>query len=98
MRGDGASLELVSEILPDILAPAQGQHVEFSAIYIAYSKRCRALGKRVVTPFDFVDPLQAFCDLMDLVHRRYGSKKIFLLDVKLVEPTPANARRPEQPW
>jgi hypothetical protein len=35
--------------------------VEIAGIFRDYAGKCRAMGKRAVTPEAFVEPLQAFC-------------------------------------
>jgi hypothetical protein len=49
------------ELLTDLLKPAVGQRVEIEEVYRAFAVRCRAIGKRPVTPEQFVEPLQVFC-------------------------------------
>jgi hypothetical protein len=73
----------IPKILNAILEPAAGRRVEIEECHGGYAAQCRAEGKRVVRPAQFVDPLKQFCRRAGIRTKSEGDR-FYLMDVRLV--------------
>jgi hypothetical protein len=73
----------IPEIMATVLEPAaKTDRVELAECYAAYTAQCTTAGRRVVTPEQFVEPLQRVCNSLGIKTRVIGDK-VFLVGVRL---------------
>src|SRR5262249_51900158 len=81
----------VPKLVAEFLERAADEHVETEEVYRAYAARCRALGKRAVTPNDFIGPLMTFCGERRIESEQKKSR-VDLIGVRLANDRGADAK------
>lgn len=72
----------VPEILAEVLEAGQGSRVEIEEAYKAYAAACAAIQRRAVTPTQFVELLQKFCQGCRIKTLQRG-EHVYLVNVRL---------------
>jgi hypothetical protein len=72
----------VPEIMAETLEPARGKRMEIEGAFKTYAAACKARGVAVLTPEQFIDPLQRFRDECGIPTQTRGGK-VYLLNVQL---------------
>jgi hypothetical protein len=85
VASDPAPVGSVPDIMADALEPADGLRVEIEDAYRAYTVKCKAIGKRPVTPEHFIEAMEVFCRECRVQTEMRG-RKIYLVDVSVPVP------------
>ena len=81
----------VPKIMTATLEPAAGKRVELEEAFGAYAAGCRAEGKPIVPPAQFVDPLRKFCKAA-CIRIKEENGHVYLMNVRLVGNLPCDLR------
>ena len=73
----------VGKIMTVTLEPAAGKRVELEEAFGAYAASCKAEGKPIVPPAQFVDPLSKFCKAACISIKKENGH-VYLMNVRLV--------------